>query len=105
MKKSYAVQRGGQINLYGNSLIKFARKEKEERKKERRKRKNWKNADFAQKMWIKIRFKFESREKFYVGFPCQKKSMWILFKMNPDKIEGNASLKFSAWALDEVISL
>ena len=33
----YAVPQGGQINLYGNSLIKFARKKKEkERKKERK---------------------------------------------------------------------
>ena len=29
-------------------------------------------SDFAQKMWIKIRFKFENREKFYKGFPCKK---------------------------------
>ena len=62
-------------------------------------------SDFAQKMWIKIRFKFESREKFYVGFPCKKKTMWILCKMNPEKIEGNVFVKFSAWGLDEVISL
>ena len=30
-------------------------------------------SDFAQKMWKKIRFKFENREKFYKGFPCKKK--------------------------------
>ena len=29
-------------------------------------------SDFAQKMWKKIRFKFENREKFYKGFPCKK---------------------------------
>ena len=28
----YAVPQGGHINLYGNSLIKFARKEKEKEK-------------------------------------------------------------------------
>ena len=39
-KERYAVQQGGQINLYGNSLVKFARKEnerKKERKNERKK--------------------------------------------------------------------
>jgi len=30
-------------------------------------------SDFAQKMWKKIRFKFEISEKFYKGFPCKKK--------------------------------
>ena len=36
-KERYAVPQGGQIDLYGNSLLKFARKEKEkERKKERK---------------------------------------------------------------------
>ena len=29
-------------------------------------------SDFAQKMWKKIRFKFESREQIYKGFPCKK---------------------------------
>ena len=29
-------------------------------------------SDFAQKMWKKIRFKFENREKIYKGFPCKK---------------------------------
>ena len=42
-------------------------------------------SDFAQKMWKKIRFKFENWEKFYKGFPVKKKSMGILCKMNPDK--------------------
>ena len=41
-KERYAVQEGGQINLYGNSFIQFARKKKEkemkkDRKKERKK--------------------------------------------------------------------
>ena len=36
-RERYAVPQGGQIDLYGNSLLKFARKEKEkERKKERK---------------------------------------------------------------------
>ena len=30
-------------------------------------------SDFAQKMWKKIRFKFENREKIYKGYPCKKK--------------------------------
>ena len=29
-------------------------------------------SDFAQKMWNKIRFKFENQEKIYKGFPCKK---------------------------------
>ena len=40
-------------------------------------------SDFAQKMWKKIRFKFEISEKIYKGFPCKKKILWdILYKMN-----------------------
>ena len=35
-------------------------------------------SDFAQKMWKKIRFKFENREKFYKGFPCK-----FFFQGNP----------------------
>ena len=31
-------------------------------------------SDFAQKMWKKIRFKFEKSEKFYKGFPRKKKN-------------------------------
>ena len=41
-KERYAVPKGGQINLYGNPFIKFARKKREkerERKKARKKRK------------------------------------------------------------------
>ena len=30
-------------------------------------------SDFAQKMWKKIRFKFEKSEKIYKGFPRKKK--------------------------------
>ena len=41
-------------------------------------------SDFAQKMWKKIRFKFEYRENFYKGFPCRKKiSKRFLCKLNP----------------------
>ena len=42
-------------------------------------------SDFAQKMWKKIRFKFENREKFYKRFPCREISKGILCKMNPDQ--------------------
>ena len=33
-------------------------------------------SDFAQKMWKKIRFKFEKSEKIYKGFPRKKKITW-----------------------------
>ena len=36
-------------------------------------------SDFAQKMWKKIRFKFEKSEKFYKGFPRKKKITWESF--------------------------
>ena len=36
-------------------------------------------SDFAQKMWEKIRFKFEKSEKFYKGFPRKKKITWESF--------------------------
>ena len=37
-KERYAVPHGGQIDLYGNSSLKFARKEKEKGKKKERKK-------------------------------------------------------------------
>ena len=42
-------------------------------------------SDFAQRMWKKIRFKFESWEKFTKDFPVKKNYMGILCKMNPDQ--------------------
>ena len=35
-------------------------------------------SDFAQKMWNKIRFKFEIWEKIYKGFPHKKIFLWEL---------------------------
>ena len=42
-------------------------------------------SDFAQKMWKKIRFKFEKSEKFYKGFARKKNYMGILCKMSTDQ--------------------
>ena len=42
-------------------------------------------SDFAQKMWKKIRFKFEKSEKIYKRFPRKKNYMGILYKMNADQ--------------------
>ena len=54
-------------------------------------------SDFAQKMWKKIRFKFENREKCYKGFPCKKKFPREFFvNWTPIKIKGNSFVKFSA---------
>ena len=54
-------------------------------------------SDFAQKMWKKIRFKFEISEKFYKGFPCKKKFPRESFvKWTLIKIEGNSFVNFSA---------
>ena len=39
IKKRYAGSKGGQINLYGNSLITFAIKEKEKERKKRKEKK------------------------------------------------------------------
>ena len=53
-------------------------------------------SDFAQKMWKKIRFKFEISEKFYKGFPCKKNFPRESFvKWTLIKIEGNSFVKFS----------
>ena len=54
-------------------------------------------SDFAQKMWKKIRFKFENREKFYKGFPCKKNFPCESFvKWTQFKITRNSFVKFSA---------
>ena len=54
-------------------------------------------SDFAQKMWKKIRFKFENRENFYKGFPCKNFFPWESFvKWTHFKIERNSFVKFSA---------
>ena len=47
-------------------------------------------SDFAQKMWKKIRFKFENSEKIYKGFPCKKKNPREFFvKWTQIKIKGS----------------
>ena len=48
-------------------------------------------SDFAQKMWKKIRFKFENSEKFYKGFPCKK------------KFYGNFYIKWIGWNLKGIL--
>ena len=54
-------------------------------------------SDFAQKMWKKIRFKFEKSEKIYKGFPCKKKYMGILCKMNTYQNYMQFFCKFFCW--------
>ena len=54
-------------------------------------------SDFAQKMWKKIRFKFENSKFFYKGFPCKIKFPREFFvELTAIKIKGNSFLKFSA---------
>ena len=53
-------------------------------------------SDFAKKMWKKIRFKFENREKFYKGIPCKKLFPWEFFvKLTQIRITGNSLLNLS----------
>ena len=54
-------------------------------------------SDFAQKMWKKIRFKFEKSEKIYKGFPRKKKYLGILCKMNTDQNYMEFFCKFFCW--------
>ena len=57
-KERYAVLQGGQINLYGNSLLKFVRQEKEkekERKKENKKERKEKKKKRKEKKRMKER--------------------------------------------------
>ena len=50
-------------------------------------------SDFAQKMWKKIRFKFENRKIFYKGFPCKKNSMEFYIN-EPKKIKMGRNNKY-----------
>ena len=64
----YAVPQGGQINLYGNSLIKFARKENEKEKKKKKERKKERKKNQRKKERNKERMKergnSERRERY-----------------------------------------
>merc|ERR1712212_1118033 len=55
-------------------------------------------SDFAQKIWKKIRFEFENREKIYKGFPCKKNYREFLCKIfcwrSPINLQGNSFIKF-----------
>ena len=54
-------------------------------------------SDFAQKMWKKIRFKYEMSDKFYKRFSCKKNYMGILCKMNTNQNYMQFFCNFFCW--------